>query len=204
MEGTKINIQVVEENRGSMIDFGKIYGKRVFMPTKAPLIIDFNKKSDEVSHNNGLFVNRNINRYKVEAVDIAGIELEKGIDGTPEIVLNKGKVNEAGDSIEIRCSLDDPKFTRDVTAENVAKALAKDSSYNLRSFFSSGKKLAEMLNQENVKELTRINNLIEDLKKMAGSLESTIEKNTAYAESYYHQLDGKETAVRIHVNNNED
>lgn len=204
MEGTKINIQVVEENRGSMIDFGKIYGKRVFMPTKAPLIIDFNKKSDEVSHNNGLFVNRNIDRYKVEAVDIAGIDLEKGLDGTPEIVLNKGKINEAGESIEIRCSLDDPKFTREVNVENVTKALAKNSSCGLRMFFSSGRKLAETMNAENVKELTRINNLIEDLKKMAGSLEATIEKNTAYAEAYYHQLDGKDTTVRVHINNNED
>ena len=150
-----------------------------------------------------MFLNRNVNRYKVQAIDITSLDFEKGIDDEPEIVINKDKVDEAGNSIEIRCSLNNEKFTKDVTVENLTEALSKDGSAGRNVFFSSGKKLAEFLNQQNNKEQSKIEDLISDLKKMASMIETTSDKNTAYAESYYRQLDGKKD-INIHVNVTED
>lgn len=58
------------------------------------------------------------------------------------------------------------------------------------------------LNQQNDKEQRKVDELISELKKISGMIETTSEKNTAYAESYYRQLDGKKsgTDVNIHVN----
>lgn len=203
MSNTKINIQLVEENRPSLTTFGPLFGKRIFKAAKEAVITDFNQKLEQANHNKGLFLNRNINRYKVQAIDITSLDFEKGLDDEPEIVINKDKVDDAGNSIEIRCSLNNEKFTKDVTVENLTEALTKDGGAGRNVFFSSGKKLAEFLNQQNFKEQSKIEDLIADLKKMAAMIETTSDKNTAYAESYYRQLDGKKD-INIHVNVTED
>lgn len=203
MSNTKINIQLVEENRPSLTAFGSLFGKRIFKAAKEAVITDFNQKLEQANHNKGLFLNRNINRYKVQAIDITSLDFEKGIDDEPEIVINKDKVDDAGNSIEVRCSLNNEKFTKDVTVENLTEALTKDGGAGRNVFFSSGKKLAEFLNQQNFKEQSKIEDLIADLKKMAAMIETTSDKNTAYAESYYRQLDGKKN-INIHVNVTED
>lgn len=203
MSNTKINIQLVEENRPSLTTFGPLFGKRIFKAAKESVITDFNQKLEQANHNKGLFLNRNINRYKVQAIDITSLDFEKGIDDEPEIVINKDKVDDAGNSIEIRCSLNNEKFTKDVTVENLTEALTKDGGAGRNVYFSSGKKLAEFLNQQNFKEQSKIEDLIADLKKMAAMIETTSDKNTAYAESYYRQLDGKKD-INIHVNVTED
>lgn len=203
MANTKINIQLVEENRPSLTTFGPLFGKRIFKAAKEAVITDFNQKLEQANHNKGLFLNRNINRYKVQAIDITSLDFEKGLDDEPEIVINKDKVDDAGNSIEIRCSLNNEKFTKDVTVENLTEALTKDGGAGRNVFFSSGKKLAEFLNQQNFKEQSKIEDLIADLKKMAAMIETTSDKNTAYAESYYRQLDGKKD-INIHVNVTED
>lgn len=203
MSNTKINIQLVEENRPSLTTFGPLFGKRIFKAAKEAVITDFNQKLEQANHNKGLFLNRNINRYKVQAIDITSLDFEKGLDDEPEIVINKDKVDDAGNSIEIRCSLNNEKFTKDVTVENLTEALTKDGGAGRNVFFSSGKKLAEFLNQQNFKEQSKIEDLIADLKKMAAMIETTSDKNTAYAESYYRQLDGKKD-INLHVNVTED
>lgn len=203
MSNTKINIQLVEENRPSLTAFGPLFGKRIFKAAKEAVITDFNQKLEQANHNKGLFLNRNINRYKVQAIDITSLDFEKGLDDEPEIVINKDKVDDAGNSIEVRCSLNNEKFTKDVTVENLTEALTKDGGAGRNVFFSSGKKLAEFLNQQNFKEQSKIEDLIADLKKMAAMIETTSDKNTAYAESYYRQLDGKKD-INIHVNVAED
>ena len=202
MSNTTINIQVVEENRPSISQFGTLFGKRIFKAAKTPVIIDFNQRLEQANHNKGLFINRNIFRYKVVSIDITSLVLEKGIDEEWEVVINKGLVDEAGNSIEVRCPLNNDKFTKDVTVENLADALSKDGNAGRNVFFSSGKKLAEFLNQQNDKEQRKVDELISELKKVSGMIETTSEKNTAYADSYYRQLDGKKGGadVNIHVN----
>lgn len=199
MNNNKINIQVVEENRPNLASFGNIYGRRIFKAVKTPIITDFQSRTENANHTKGIFVTRNINRYKVVAIDITSIALKKGIDDDYEIVINEGLVDETGADIEVRCPITKSDFTEDVTTENLVKALSKDSSAGSNVFFSSGKKLAKFLNAENDKENAKVCDLIDELKKISQMLEVTSEKNTAYADSYYRQLDGKSASTKVNI-----
>ena len=198
MNTTKINIQVVEQNRQNLAKFRPLFGARIFRAVRIPVIIDFNLRSEQASQNNGLFVNRNVYRYKSQSIDITALDLEKGIDDEWEVVINKDKVDEDGNSIEIRCPLGDNKFTKEATVENLTEALKKDGS-GKNYYFSSGKQLTEQINRLNDKEQQKADALAAELKKISELLQTTKEKNIASTESYYHQLDGK-TEVNVHVN----
>lgn len=198
MNTTKINIQVVEQNRQNLAKFRPLFGARIFRAVRIPVITDFNLRSEQANQNNGLFINRNIYRYKSQSIDITALDLEKGIDDEWEVVINKDKVDEAGNSIEIRCPLGDNKFTKEATVENLAEALKKDGS-GKNYYFSSGKQLTEQINRLNDKEQQKAEALAAELKKISETIQTTKEKNLASTESYYHQLDGK-TEVNVHVN----
>jgi len=203
MNNTKINIQVVEENRPNLAAFGGLFGKRIFKAAKEVIITDYNQQKEHAEHNNGIFITRNVNRYKVLAIDITGITLERGLNPDEyEVVINKDQVDETGNSIEVRCPIANNKFTKDVTVDSLRDALMKDPTNTNNVYFSSGKKLAEFLNQENAKEKAKIDELTENLKKMSMMIETTSEKNSAYADAYYRQLDrkGGDTTINIHVN----
>lgn len=193
---TKINVQIVEENRPNLTAFGNLYGRRIFKAVKTPVIIDFASRLEQANHNKDLFVNRNINRYKTLGIDITSLALRKGIDDDYEIVINEGLVDEAGEDIEVRCPITKHDITADVDVENIAKALNKDGGNNI--FFSSGKKLSKFLNAENAKERARVSALIDELQKVYKVIETTEERNTQNSESYYRQLDGKKE-VHVHV-----
>lgn len=198
MNTTKINIQVVEQNRQNLAKFRPLFGARIFRAVRIPVVTDFNLRSEQANQNNGLFINRNIYRYKSQSIDITALDLEKGIDDEWEVVINKDKVDEAGNSIEIRCPLGDNKFTKEATVENLAEALKKDGS-GKNYYFSSGKQLTEQINRLNDKEQQKAEALAAELKKISEAIQTTKEKNLASTESYYHQLDGK-TEVNVHVN----
>lgn len=198
MNTTKINIQVVEQNRQNLAKFRPLFGARIFRAVRIPVVTDFNLRSEQANQNNGLFINRNIYRYKSQSIDITALDLEKGIDDEWEVVINKDKVDEAGNSIEIRCPLGDNKFTKDATVENLAEALKKDGS-GKNYYFSSGKQLTEQINRLNDKEQQKAEALAAELKKISEAIQTTKEKNLANTESYYRQLDGK-TEVNVHVN----
>ena len=55
----KINVNIVEENRPSLTSFGPLFGKRIFSAVKIPVFTDFNKRSEDAQHNNGIFITRN-------------------------------------------------------------------------------------------------------------------------------------------------
>ena len=194
-----ININIVEENRPSLTSFGPLFGKRIFSAVKIPVFTDFNSRTEAAQHNNGVFITRNLNRYKVQAIDITSLILEKGLEDEFEIVINKDMTDDAGNSLEVRCPLTDSHFTKEVNTENLIAALNKENGSANKIFFSSGKKLAEQLNQQNAKEMAKLDGLIADLKKAYGMIETTSDKNSAYAEAYYRQLDGKKTDVNVHV-----
>lgn len=202
MESTTINISVVEQNRSNMQEFGNLFGKCIFRAAKTPVIIDFNQKLEMAKNSKDLFLNRNIDRYKVQAINISSLNLGKGIDGEHEIIINEGKVDENGESIEIRCPLSNSKFTKEVTVDNISESLTKDSSTHV--YFSNANKLTDYLNQSNYKEKARVDKLCEELKKISEMLEKTSDNNEAFTKAYYNQLDGKKTEVRLHVNSSND
>lgn len=202
MESTTINISVVEQNRSNMQEFGNLFGKCIFRAAKTPVIIDFNQKLEMAKNSKDLFLNRNIDRYKVQAINISSLNLGKGIDGEHEIIINEGKVDENGESIEIRCPLSNSKFTKEVTVDNISESLTKDSSTHV--YFSNANKLTDYLNQSNYKEKARVDKLCEELKKISEMLEKTSDNNEAFTKAYYNQLDSKKTEVRLHVNSSND
>lgn len=199
MENININVRVVEENRPNIASFGSIFGHRIFKAEKVACDLNFNEKSRIARDNNGLITNRSPFRYKVTPIDIVALDLDKDIDGTNVIVINKGRVDSAGNSVEVRCPIDNDKFTKDVTVDNITEALNKPGNGGNTTFFASGKKLVEALNPSNYNEVSRIDALIDDLKKQRDMISRTAENNVESVNAYYQQLDGKKVNVSATV-----
>lgn len=192
-----INVRLVEDNRVNISSFGSLYGKRIFKAVKLSCDLDFQKRLRDANENNGLITNRAPQRYKIVPIDIVGLDLDKDVDGTNVVVINKGRKDEAGESIEVRCPIDNDKFTKDVTTETVTDALNKKDF--MTTYFANAKKLAEALNPANATEMNRIDALIRDLEKQRKMIQDTFDKNISGVNDYYRQLDQKKSEVRVNV-----
>lgn len=192
-----INVRLVEDNRVNISSFGSLYGKRIFKAVKLLCDLDFQKRLRDANENNGLVTNRAPQRYKIVPIDIVGLDLDKDVDGTNVVVINKGRKDEAGESIEVRCPIDNEKFTKDVTTETVTDALNKKDF--MTTYFANAKKLAEALNPANATEMNRIDALIRDLEKQRKMIQDTFDKNISGVNDYYRQLDQKKSEVRVNV-----
>lgn len=192
-----INVRLVEDNRVNISSFGSLYGKRIFKAVKLSCDLDFQKRLRDANENNGLVTNRAPQRYKIVPIDIVGLDLDKDVDGTNVVVINKGRKDEADESIEVRCPIDNDKFTKDVTTETVTDALNKKDF--MTTYFANAKKLAEALNPANATEMNRIDALIRDLEKQRKMIQDTFDKNISGVNDYYRQLDQKKSEVRVNV-----
>ena len=192
-----INVRLVEDNRVNISSFGSLYGKRIFKAVKLSCDLDFQKRLRDANENNGLVTNRAPQRYKIVPIDIVGLDLDKDVDGTNVVVINKGRKDEAGEPIEVRCPIDNEKFTKDVTTETVTDALNKKDF--MTTYFANAKKLAEALNPANATEMNRIDALIRDLEKQRKMIQDTFDKNISGVNDYYRQLDQKKSEVRVNV-----
>ena len=192
-----INVRLVEDNRVNISSFGSLYGKRIFKAVKLSCDLDFQKRLRDANENNGLITNRAPQRYKIVPIDIVGLDLDKDVDGTNVVVINKGRKDEAGESIEVRCPIDNDKFTKDVTTETVTDALNKKDF--MTTYFANAKKLAEALNPANATEMNRIDALIRDLEKQRKMIQDTFDKNISGVNDYYRQLDQKKSEVRVNL-----
>ena len=192
-----INVRLVEDNRVNISSFGSLYGKRIFKAVKLSCDLDFQKRLRDANENNGLVTNRAPQRYKIVPIDIVGLDLDKDVDGTNVVVINKGRKDEAGESIEVRCPIDNDKFTKDVTTETVTDALNKKDF--MTTYFANAKKLAEALNPVNATEMNRIDALIRDLEKQRKMIQDTFDKNISGVNDYYRQLDQKKSEVHVNV-----
>lgn len=204
MEKQKINIKVVEDNRVSIANFGQLFGHRIFKAKRIATNLAFSKELREATENNnsGLTTNRSPYRYKIIPIDIVSLDLSKDIDGSNVIVINAGRVDETGESIEIRCPIDNSKFTKEVSVDNIADALNKSDGQNF--FFSNAKKLVATLNPSNINEINRIDKLIDSLKKQREMIQTTIDYNKNNVVEYFRQLDKKDDRVQVDINVNVD
>lgn len=196
-ETLNINVRLVEDNRVNISSFGSLYGKRIFKAIKVPCELDFNKKLCDANENHGLVTNRTPFRYKIVPIDIIGLDLDKDVDGTNVVVINRGRVDDAGESVEVRCPIDSEKFTKDVTTDTVTDALNK-KDFTV-TYFANAKKLAEALNPANATEMRRIDELKNDLEKMRKMIQDTFDKNISGVNDYYRQLDQKKSEVHVNV-----
>lgn len=197
MDKINVNVRVVEDNRVSIATFGTLYGHRIYKATKEACCLDFNSQLRDAQENNGLTTNRTPYRYKIIPIDITGLNLEKDIDGTNVIVINKGQVDESGESIEVRCPIDNNKFTKEVTTDNIADAINKKDC--TATYFANARKLVEALNPSNKNEIARIEKLIGDLQKMRDMISQTADYNVTSVNDYYKQLDKENEQVKLNI-----
>ena len=197
MDKINVNVRVVEDNRVSIATFGTLYGHRIYKATKEACCLDFNSQLRDAQENNGLTTNRTPYRYKIVPIDITGLNLEKDIDGTNVIVINKGQVDESGESIEVRCPIDNNKFTKEVTTDNIADAINKKDC--TATYFANARKLVEALNPSNKNEIARIEKLISDLQKMRDMISQTADYNVTSVNDYYKQLDKENEQVKLNI-----
>lgn len=202
MEAKKINVKIVEDNRVNMANFGQLFGHRIYKAKKIATNLAFGKELRQANEENGLTTNRSPYRFKILPIDIVSLDLAKDVDGSNVIVINPGRVDESGESVEIRCPIDNSKFTKEVSVDNIAEAINKSDTQNI--FFSNVKKLVNTLNPSNINEIARIDKLIEALKKQRDIIQSTMDYNETSAIEYYRQLDKKNEQVRVDINVNVD
>lgn len=196
----------VESKRPLLVNFGTLYGRRVFKLEKRPCIQKFAENADKAMEAHELFLTRNVNRIRIIPVDIVSINPIVAADDQVEIVLNQGLKDKSGNSVEIRCPLSKEKVTKEVTTEIIVEALNKAGN-GKTTYFSSGKKLAEEVNYENEKEITKVVNLENLLSNIKDALSEAKRRNAEVVNSYYEQLnsmksgnvviDGSETTETV-------
>ena len=144
-----------------------------------------------------MVTNRTPYRYKIIPIDIVGLDLDKDIDGSNVIVINKGRVDENGESVEIRCPIDSSKFTKEVSTETVSEVLNKKDGSAV--YFANARKLVEVLNPSNNNEISRIEKLIDDLNKVKDMIKQTRDYNVTSVNDYFKQLDKDKETVKLNV-----
>lgn len=188
-----VNVRVIEENRAEISKFGTMFAKGVFTPSKENVILDFGSRSQQAAENNGLFLNRNIVRHKVDVVNIIGLNYEKDIDGEDSVIVTG--IDASGKTIKVPCQASSSKFTKDATEDALRDAL----SVKTPTFFNSGKKVKEAVNRINNKELAKIEALISELEDIRANIKRTITDNEVKIDAYYKQLDNKDVEINVHV-----
>lgn len=196
----KINVEIVKDSRPSMGKFGMLLGKQIFTIEKVNVDLKYNSRLAEAQVKNLLMPSRPIVRYKVKAIDIVSIDTALDASNSPVVILNPGRIDANGNSLEIICPMVDPKFAAEVTVQSVAEAINKKNGGIV--YFSNGKRLAEQANILNQKEISELSDFIDELKKQQNLVDNTITTNTNNIDEYYKELDGKSgtnVEARIHI-----
>ena len=189
-----VNARVIEQKRAQINKFGTVFGTGVFTPKKEGVVTDFNARKQNLGTHD-LFITRNLNRYKVNIVNITGINYAKDAEG--EDIVRISGVDSAGKEISpIDCEISNSQFTKDPTTDNLRDALDSGKP----AFFKSGRKMKDEVNGLNYKELDRVNKLIAELEAARDTIKTTIKLNDEKVDDYYKQLDGKTSSdVNYHI-----
>ena len=189
-----VNVRVIEQKRAQINKFGTVFGTGVFTPKKEGVVTDFNARKQNLGTHD-LFITRNLNRYKVNIVNITGINYAKDAEG--EDIVRISGVDSAGKEISpIDCEISNSQFTKDPTTDNLRDALDSGKP----AFFTSGRKMKDEVNGLNYKELDRVNKLIAELEAARDTIKTTIKLNDEKVDDYYKQLDGKTSSdVNYHI-----
>lgn len=189
-----VNIRVMEQNRAQVNSFGRVFGTGVFTPKKEGVITDFNARKQNMS-NFDLFINRNVNRYKLGIVNITGINYAKDAEGEDCVMITG--VDPTGKEVKIPCEISNSSFTKEPTTETLREALESGKP----AFFKSGRVMKNEINTLNNKELDRVNKLIAELEGVRDAIKSTIKSNDEKVDEYYAQLDkkGGDTTIHMHM-----
>ena len=164
MNTNKVNPQVIASNRCNLSTIGKQFGCQYYRPEARQNTLNFEelKRDIEMNGNKDLILNRSIQRFRVLGYDVQSLQIGEDISGAPVVIINK----DLPSSVVMPISPDLSSVGK-VTDDAIGKALRGDNSI----IFSDVKALVSAANVANNSELTRIDNLIEDLKKDKQSLQ---------------------------------
>lgn len=190
MNTNKVNPQVIASNRCNLSTIGKQFGCQYYRPEARQNTLNFEglKRDIEMNGNKDLILNRSIQRFRVLGYDVQSIQIGEDISGAPVVIINK----DLPSSVVMPIS-PDLSFVGKVTDDAIGKALRGDNSI----IFSDVKALVSAANIANNSELTRIDNLIEDLKKDKQAILAAIDENNKKVEAYVREFGEPNVTVTI-------
>lgn len=191
-----IDIRMVENNRANANKFGNIFGSAVFTPSKEMCITDYNKRKQEMTDHD-IFVTRNIERYKINAINVVGVNYGHDLEGETNITVTG--IDAAGKEVDIPCSLRDPNFISKPTPDNIRKDIT--SNEGPKGFYTNVREVVKQLNSLNDKNIIRLENLKRDIEAWIEMLKTSNTDNIRKQDDFYNSLDGKSESgsVRVHM-----
>lgn len=183
-----INQSIINKSRPILTKYGSMVGTQLLTVKCVNIDNKYYDIKNSMDMSGTLLPIRPVQRYKIVRIDITGVELAIDADGTPSIIINRGRVDEQGKPMEILCPLADPQFNTEPNTDNIAKALENQKNGAAPLYFRNIEMLTEAVNRLNKRELDRVNALIESLKGQANSLTTTIRRDSDYVREYRQQL----------------
>ena len=190
MNTNKVNPRVIASNRCNLSTIGKQFGCQYYRPEARQNTLNFEelKRDIEMNGNKDLILNRSIQRFRVLGYDVQSLQICEDISGAPVVIINK----DLPSSVIMPISPDLSSVGK-VTDDAIGKALRGDNSI----IFSDVKALVSAANVANNSELTRIDNLIEDLKKDKQAILAAIDENNKKVEAYVREFGEPNVNVTI-------
>lgn len=194
---SKINVDIVEQNRMPLSIIGSNLGKSVFKPESRDAIADYEAKLQNNVRNGNpeLMLNRSPRYFSLKSVDITGIIVSEDISGTPVVKINP---HDDGTADVILPISDMSHFGK--TVEDAVKEALKTPEKCLG--FNDSEKLCTFLNTLNNAEERRIDNLIADLQRYKQTLNTFRSKNERIAKTYVDQLKNSTPKQEINLGEN--
>lgn len=180
---SEINVNIVEttikSNRTPLsILGGKMFGQDVFTPQTRFFNPDHDKVLEQAKQNSNvdLVLNRSPRRFAIGYITIESMATKQNAIGDVVCRLNEGTDHQ----IDIPLGQNSAKFG-ETTEEAVQKAL-KDK--NSKAVFADPKDLCGILNDLNLGEISRLDNIIEQAQKAKAQCMSAIAANEKIVSDY--------------------
>lgn len=200
MNTTSINVNTVINNRKAISVVGGALGTQYFKASAREGWQDFDKEAAAVKAggNSDFILNRTPRRYRLRGTDVYSMQIGTDGSGSTVVFINK----DSEDELVIPISAD-MTHAGIVTEDAVGKALRGDSSI----FFQDPMKLAKTLNNYNLGEKKRLENLVKKLQRIITAIDSTIKENEQKATKFMSELSSSnndsipsEAEMKVEVN----
>ena len=200
MNTTSINVNTVINNRKAISVVGSALGTQYFKASAREGWQDFDKEAAAVKAggNSDFILNRTPRRYRLRGTDVYSMQIGTDGSGSTVVFINK----DSEDELVIPISAD-MTHAGIVTEDAVGKALRGDSSI----FFQDPMKLAKTLNNYNLGEKKRLENLVKKLQRIITAIDSTIKENEQKATKFMSELSSSnndsipsEAEMKVEVN----
>lgn len=178
---TEVNAAVLAANRKPISIIGSTLGTQYFLAQARTCDVDFEKKKLFVTQNGDidLILNRVPRRYRMTGHDIISVSYGQDVVGSPKVIINKDEECEVSLPVSV-----DLNAVGAVTDDALKKALSGDKNI----IFSNAAKLCNQLEQLNNDEITRVDAVMETLKRYRQAIVQANVENRKKAEQYEREM----------------